>query len=307
MKKNVTFALLLYINLLSPWISESATEEKTPIPQESLNVAYLNFSLGEVDIKDARVAINLWSIEVSKGFKRNTQVKSFLLEDRAVLLSGLKAKKYDMIALPIQEHLRMKELLDLEPVLGNITGGKPGEEYALVTRQDKGGKNLGSLRNQKLFLQKDQWNGDIPQIWLDSLLLKQGLSPAKKFFSLIKIVNKPSQAVLPVFFRQADAALVTRRGFATMVELNPQLGTELQTVALSPCFLTGVISFRRDFSPELKSQVIDSALKLQTLPQGKQILTLFKVDKFFPCKPTHFDSVIELLQEHKKLTGNRND
>jgi phosphonate transport system substrate-binding protein len=308
MKKARLFIIVLLISISLPWASESTGEDNSPIPQKSLNMAYLNFSLGEVDIKDARVAVNLWSSEISKGFKWNLQINSFFLEDSAVLFSGLKEKKYDVMSLTILDYLKIKQLVDIEPAVGTIIGGKPGEEYALVTRQDKGGKNLEDLRNKKLIIQKDQWNSNIAPIWLDSLLLKQGLSSAKNFFSSIKIVDKPSQAVLPVFFRQTDVALVTKRGFTTMVELNPQLGAELQIVAFSPCFVTGVISFRRDISPEIKTQLVDSILKLTTLPRGKQILTLYKVDGFFPCKPTHFDSVNELIQEHKKkLTGNKNN
>jgi ABC-type phosphate/phosphonate transport system substrate-binding protein len=303
MKKNILFTLLLFLSIFLPWPSESVEEKKPQTATEYLNIAYLRFSLGDVDTKDAEVAINLWSSEVSKGLKRSLQGKSFFLDDTAAILDGVKAKKFDIIALPTEEYLKLREVIDLEPVLGTVIGGKPGEEYVLITRKDKGGNNLGGLKNLKLFLQKDQWKGNIPLVWLDTILLRQGLPPAKKFFSLIKTVDKPSQAILPVFFRQTDICLVTRRGFATMVELNPQLGAELQTLALSPCFVTGVISFRKDLSPEIKTQTVEAALKLQTHPQGKQILTLFKIDKFFSFKPADLNTLIELMQEYKKLQG----
>jgi phosphonate transport system substrate-binding protein len=303
MKKAHLFILLWCISILSTWTSGSTQEEKSPTPQESLNVAYLNFSLGDVDKEDAEVAIAFWTSEVFKGLKRPLRSKLFFIDDTAAFLDGIKAKKFDMIALPSQEYLRLQEVINLEPVLGTIVGGKPGEEYALITRQDKGGNNLRGLKNLILLFQHDQWNDSNPLIWLDTILYKQGLPPAKKFFSLIKFVNKPSQAVLPVFFRQADVSLVSRRSFATMVELNPQLGKELQILALSPCFLPGLIAFRKDLSPEIKTQLIDAALKLQTHPQGEQLLKLFKVDRFFSFKPADLNTIIELLQEYKRVQG----
>ena len=67
---------------------------------------------------------------------------------------------------------------------------------------------------------------------------------------------KPSQAILPVFFKQAEAALVTRATFDTAVELNPQLGAALRTLSRSPQLIPAVAAVRPAWavSPEVLTQ-----------------------------------------------------
>ena len=59
----------------------------------------------------------------------------------------------------------------------------------------------------------------------------------------VREVEKTSPAILAVLFGQADVALVRRQAFETMVELNPQLETDLEVVANSPDYLPTVTCF----------------------------------------------------------------
>ena len=64
----------------------------------------------------------------------------------------------------------------------------------------------------------------------------------------MKLVDHASQAVLPVFFRQADACLMPRWSYDTMVELNPQVKDQAIILALSPLLARGALFMVRDIS-----------------------------------------------------------
>ena len=69
--------------------------------------------------------------------------------------------------------------------------------------------------------------------WLDIALFNDGCRPVAEFCR-VEQNKKLTKVVLPVFFRQNDACVVTRRGFKTMSELNPQVGQQLRVLASSP-------------------------------------------------------------------------
>jgi ABC-type phosphate/phosphonate transport system substrate-binding protein len=295
------FTILVALVMVASGFSEPGKQNKPASGQGYLNVGFPKYMLFDVDIKDAQVAMELWANELSKINKLPLKTRSIIIHDLPSLVKALKSKQIDVIGLPSVDYLKIKDEVSLEPALGTVLGGKHGEEYVLITRIDEAPKSLKELRNNRLVFQRDRFVGNVPLMWLDTLLIKQGLPVSEHFFADTKTVNKVSQAVLPVFFKQMDACLVTRRGFETMVELNPQLGEQLKVLSTSPVLVLGVVVFRKDFNEEYKKLIINTALNFKNIPSGKQILTLFRVDDFFPFHNSDLDSLIGLLEEYKHL------
>ena len=61
----------------------------------------------------------------------------------------------------------------------------------------------------------------------------------------IKEAQKPSQALMPVFFRQADACVASRHYFEVNSELNPQIQRELMSISNSPGLAGGSRRFQK--------------------------------------------------------------
>ena len=114
-------------------------------------------------------------------------------------------------------------------------------------------------------------------------------------------MDKASQAILPVFFRQADACIVTRRAFEVSAELNPQIAQKLKPIITSPLFADSIVLFRKGYKSDNKKIFIDTALNIKKYPKGKQIMTLFQIGGFAPFKESYLDSVITLMRESGKL------
>ena len=70
------------------------------------------------------------------------------------------------------------------------------------------------------------------------------LPVSAQFFGKVTHVTKPSQAILPIFFRPSGAALVTHAQLNLAVELNPQLANNVRVLAFSPMMIPAVGAMR---------------------------------------------------------------
>jgi ABC-type phosphate/phosphonate transport system substrate-binding protein len=209
----------------------------------------------------------------------------------------------DMIGLTSMNYLKIRDWVFLEPVtVGLRNGGQALEEYLLLVHRDADLSELTELEDKNLLVGLGI-NHKTALMWLDVLLMQQGLPVAQNMFQTTKKVFKPAQAVFPVFFRQSDACIVTRRAFETMVELNPQIGEQLKPLASSPSFLPDLMCYRQKYDEAAKDLILSSALKLHTKIEGRQMLGLFRVDKIGRFKPSYLDNLIQLIATYDELSA----
>ncbi len=301
MRNQICLASLIVSAIIFSLGMANSVKDNKINDSEYLNVGYTKSLLSDVDFKDAQVAMDLWVKELSKSTKNPLYPRSILIDDLPSLVHAINAKQVDVLGLSCLDYFKIKDQANLEPGMVVIIGGKPSKEFSLITRRDKSLKNLGDLKNSRLLVHNEKPGEGVPLMWLDTFLVKQGAPSSKLLFANIKDVDKVSQAVLPVFFKQADACLVARSGFETMVELNPQLGEQLNILATSPGFVLGGVFFRKDFREDGKKLIMDTCMKFSTYSSGRQILTLFKAEAFYPFKPSYFETLLDLIKEHENI------
>ena len=137
--------------------------------------------------------------------------------------------------------------------------------------------------------------------WLNSVLLEKGLQPTAEFMGLVSQKSKLSSVVLPVFFRQSDACMVTRTGFDTMNELNPQIGKTLKVLATSPKVVPILLCFRADYAPAFKDKILRGLRDLHLSPAGQQVLTVFRCEKLEEIPSDGLQGTLDLLEHFEKL------
>jgi len=252
----------------------------------------------DVDMDDARVVTKLWSDMVVK--KRGGKAETKIYYDLSEMERDLKAKKVDLVILISNEFVELRSRAPLDPLMVSSRDNTLYEELLLLVRKDSGIKTLQDLKNRVFILQKGQY-AVVHITWIEMLLMREGIHDVRTFFASIKEATRYSQALMPVFFRQADACIVTRHNFDVMSELNPQLRAELMVLASSPSVVGGVIAVRKDYSARHKETIRDLLESLHTDPQGKQLLTLFRMNKLVPYKPEYITTMEALLREHSDL------
>jgi phosphonate transport system substrate-binding protein len=144
---------------------------------------------------------------------------------------------------------------------------------------------------------------DTATVWLDTLLLSQKLGTQKTFFGRREVVTKPTAAILPVFFGKKTACVVDEASFDLMKELNPQVGQQLQVVAMSDTFANVVVCLREEGwrSAQEKAKAIRSLNELHLNPVGQQTCTLFKIDRMVPFQDSELDTIRKLRATYETL------
>ena len=84
-----------------------------------------------------------------------------------------------------------------------------------------------------------------------------------------------------------------------MAELNPQIGRRMRILASSPGFVTGVIAVRGDIRNVRRDNMLKVLRQMQDDPKGRQLLTLFRINRLVEFRPEHMSSIEKVLREHR--------
>lgn len=270
---------------------------------ETVDLFRIGFSkaaFGEVNENDAIAAIRAWAQSLVQDRGIPTDPRPRIFHGAQEMAAELSAKSIDCLNMTTPEFAEVRELIAADQVVAAVTDDSITEEYVLVVHgaggisdvKDLQGRTLGMLNSARTSL---------AQAWLDTLLAQAVGRPSARFLRQIATDNKISKVVLPVFFRQRDACVVTRRGFDTMVELNPQIGQQLKFLAVSPPVVPLIFGWRAGYDSPVRARVQMEIADWHTIPAGRQILTLFQVDSLKLIPVASLESSLELLAAHRRV------
>ena len=259
----------------------------------ALNIGFLEDFFAGKNRSDVSVAMKVWLESVSIDRGTALQVNTTTYPEMGQLAQALSNETVDVVVLPSPKMMALRDRGLLEPHFVSVRGGSPLEEYLLLVHRDSGITNLAGLNQKKIIIQSSvRTSLAIP--WLENLMQEKegGL---QNVFSGVSTQTKISKVVLPVFFKQSDVCLVTRNGFNTLVEINPQLARQLRVLSESPGFLPDAVCFRTGYVSVFREDLLDGMLELGQEPRGLQVLMLFKVDGLVAYEPAFIQSVEKLL------------
>lgn len=259
-----------------------------------VRVSYTSSIFRDVAESDARAAIKAWTQIIARDRGIHTYAEAEVVPDVESLARQCEAGRVDFCSTTTPEFLRVESRLDAEPLFAPSRGGSAAVEYLLLVRRDSAFNRLGDLRHADI-LTYDNPRASLALPWLEVLLAEQGFGPAAGFLGRIEPAARLSAVILPVFFGRATACLVTRDGFDTMAELNPQVGRELRVVARSAVLVPMVSFLRRGFTPPFRQSLITSIATIHEQASGRQVLNLVQSDAIVLLAPTALDSARELM------------
>lgn len=288
--------VLIFVGLLFNPIDTAATTD-----EKLFRIGFSAKTFTDVNDNDAMAAVKVWAEVIAREQKIPVAASPLVLRGVDEIRRVLRNQDIDALALPTDEYWQVRELLDQRIYIGNGTGDKISQEYVLLVHQESGIERLEDLRGRRLnFMQSSQMS--LAPVWLDTTLLQAGFSRASEFCRVTEFPNL-SKALLPVFFRQADACVVTRSSFQTMAELNPQISQRLRVLDTSPEMVTSGFCFRRGYDEPIRGKIISELTKIMTSPAGAQVMKLFKAEAFSIQPVSCLDSAFELLATHERLLG----
>ncbi len=255
----------------------------------------------EVNENDAKAAVKVWGQTVASERGIPVSPASMIYNGVPAVREALKKKEIDAVALTSVEFAALKPEIDLAPLFLNFSSGTPTDQYVLLVHQEAGISSLRELRGRSLVLHENL-RECLAQTWLETELAQGGLHP-DGFLGKLSTSSKLSKVVLPVFFRQADACVVTLKGFETLTELNPQLGKQLKVLTTSPELVTALFCFRQDYAPSFKGELLSSIGELHRTPSGQQILMVFESETIQEMPPSFLEKTLQFLVLHEQLCG----
>jgi ABC-type phosphate/phosphonate transport system substrate-binding protein len=272
------------------------TAQKSGAGEKPLVVAFTPQAFFNVDPRDAIGAVKVWINNADRKLGNNPETTVLYLKSQPEVENALAGNEVDILVSIADEFINLRDSFNLLPVLSTDYGRKFYDELLLLVRADSSITSIEQLRGKSLRMEGGQ-KGTIPMKWLYSLLNSSGITSPKEFFGSINEFPKANQIIMPVFFGQADACIASLTSFETMSELNPQLGKKLRILAKSPGFATGIISVRKVVKNRRRDELIEALRTMDGETKGKQVLTIFRINRLVPFRNEHLASVEKLFKE----------
>lgn len=267
-----------------------------------LRMAFTSSMFAEVNESDARAAVKVWARAIIRDRGIAVDPETRILNGTEAIANALRSEQIDALALVTREYWTLGDELLTGPLVVGVNQGSITEEYVLLVHRDSGIERIGDLRGRTLLFHHNPRTSLAPA-WLELLLVKNGFPRTDEYCSRVTPITKISQTVLPVFFRKSDACVVTRRGFQTMSELNPQVGRQLKVLTSSPQLVPNVFCFRKNYPDPDKDKLLAEIKRIHATPGGQQVLTIFQCERLEIHPVSCLNGAFEMLKEHRRLLG----
>lgn len=280
-----------------------AGAEEPSAPPGARDTLRLGFSYSMfigVNENDAKASIKALGTTMVRERGIPAEPEPYLLSGTDAIATAARTGEVDAFSVTTEEYWVLAREVGFDRFVMAVKNGDPTEQYLLLVHRASGVTELAGLRGKRLAVFQNS-RMSLGKVWLEVALAKAGQPLAAEHFGSVIDQPKLSKAVLEVFFRQTDACLVSRRGFATMSELNPQVGTQLVALATSPALVPAVFPFRTDFNPTLKEKSLREMSLVHTTAAGQQALMIFQVGQVAERPATDLASALALLDDYVRL------
>ncbi|MGD0844631.1 MAG: PhnD/SsuA/transferrin family substrate-binding protein [Geobacteraceae bacterium] len=265
-----------------------------------LRMGFSTRILSDIDPRDAQVAMELWTKELGRSMGIKTELQTVIFKKTAEMIDAVKKGELTILSLPAIDYLKIRDEVGLTPSVVSTNNAGKRREFVLITRRDSGIRTVADLRGRMILLLSPA-KEEVSHLWLDVLLMREGNRDRASFFRQVKEATSASQAIMAVFFRQADGAIVSRGALETSNTLNPQIGSQLFIVAETKPLLGDITCIPITVNEKLKRSIEHAGLHLHENTVGKQIFTLFHIDRTIPFQPSYLDGISDLLREYARL------
>jgi ABC-type phosphate/phosphonate transport system substrate-binding protein len=257
--------------------------------------------MAAVNENDARAALKVWASSVERQLGMGIDLERGTLLTSEQLLQAVRRGEVEGFAATVLDYLQVAEYADPSLLVLDEVYATRGEEYIILAHEESGLRSFRDLRGRRLTIYGNPTMCLAPA-WLQILVSESGGGKVEGFFSAVTQNASLSRGViLPVFFRQTDGCMVTRRQYGTMCELNPQLRTRLRVIETSPKLVPVVMAFQKDGPPDRRRRFAHALLTLPDSPVGQQLVALFQGGHLLLRDRTSLAATIELVKAAEQI------
>jgi ABC-type phosphate/phosphonate transport system substrate-binding protein len=270
-------------------LSSAETEEK-------LNMVYSKKIFPNVDFRDAAASIEIWTKTLMSDINPKFSFQNIFIEGIDHVDEKFINDKVSFLILTAIEYLTNQEKLKnmVPTLLSSDDEGTIGIQYMLIAHKNSNINSLKDLKNKTISF-VDDYQNELPHLWLNVLLKREGLSLASEFFKDVHIAQNANQAILRTFFGQIDVCIVPKKLLNTSFILNPQLESELVIIKESEPFIAGLFCANKNLSENITRDFIKSAKTALGTDKGKQVALFFRTKEIHDFNAKYLDNMKNLI------------
>ncbi|MEO0415972.1 MAG: PhnD/SsuA/transferrin family substrate-binding protein [Verrucomicrobiota bacterium] len=253
-------------------------------------------ALKDVSRSDARISADFLIKEIveSEGYDADVQTP----DSHTEMIEKVRNKEIEAFLLFTHRYVALEAELGMRPILIPCRQeNDPKDRLMLVTKK---GVLIDDIVNGTLLVQSGY--GELIDIWTSTLQTETGL-PISDRFSETEIKPNVKEAVLPVFFGKADAAVCMDKSLQLLNELNPHFQKNIDVVATSEPLISSVLCLSQHFTEKTEGTIERVGLDLHNSAKGRQLLTVMGVECFEPFQDSALDSIRSLMSIAKERKG----
>jgi len=281
--------VLFIVFLCSTYLLEAKEAEIKPAKMRVISNAFYGEDIDKINYKDAKMAMDIWLKKMADKLGASSTLSFFT--DFDAVKKAKKAGAVDTLILSSHSYLKYLPYCKAEFSQGWMKMEKDGKPFFRFV-----------ILRHKNFAKKDEYVIDYYQYSKTSKLVAQMYAWENGLSFIFEPVPKRSKPVLDLFFHKADFAIVKEETWNLMQELNPQLSKELEVVHTSDRIFVDIITlFSNHLSQKDKDIYIRAIEAINTTPDGKQLMELFKFNGLTKMGEDQFRDMEQFYQKYKVL------
>ena len=278
--------------------------EQRKTTQQLLRIGISHGTWGGVNRNDANAAITAWAKTILKQRGISVEVETKILESTQETANALKSGQVEAASMTTDEFLALDPKVKPDNVFLGVKNKSSTEQYLILVHRNSGIGDVRDLRGREVLVHESRRTSLAPK-WLETVLAGRSMALADELSKNMIKVESASKAVLQVFFRKADACVVTSNVFDMASELNPQVRRDLRVLASSPEVIPTLFCFRAGYISDIKDKIEAAILAVHDSPAGQQILTVFQCDSMESRPISYLEDTRRMLAEYDRLRRRR--
>ena len=289
----ILFNILFFFNLSFTFSQTTINNFKNESDTIKLIITLSSFHNAKAE--DARAISTILAMHIKEAYKLN---KTFQVETPFSLseIERIAAEDFDYMILTTDEYFNLQNKLPLEPLVTNMTNGHAGYKLHLIVNKSSNINDLSQLKNTAINI-LSPGNQQTAVLWIDKLLKERGLPNHNKFFRETVKDSKATNVLLPVYFKKADACIITDASLKLMSELNPSINNGIKILYSSDYLILGLGCLNKKKKNGDNYKILKEIIPgLYQNEFGKQLLNLFNAENLAPFKEEYLKAYNNLLK-----------
>ena len=270
------------------------------------NIGVLRDGIADTKTKDYAIAFELLIQKI--GFKRNIIMNLTNYDDVNKITNDFTKHKLDYIMINPYYFLGNQEKLAEHAALSWAIRKGENKFYKMVilARKDFNIKNVTDLKNKKVILKNDNYLGKM--VLNKTLLESKEHHIYKGYIDSLMPVKTNSRAILQLYFKKADVAVVPKFIYDFMSEMNPDIKMKIKIIhETEPVFISLINMLHIDTPKDTIKKMMETTYDLHTTVDGKNVFNLFKMKRMDAVSNKELQKLKNYYNEYMKLKKKYSD